>query len=177
MPAAKINPKQAWLEQGLKILEEKGPQALSIDNLAHGAGKTKGSFYHHFKNREKYVQALLAHYERKVFGGVADEVQKEAGKKARLKRLEDLAFSISSNLELAVRSWALYDPAVREFQDRIDRQRMDHLTLLYEKPGCDARAANARACRSYAIFIGLQQLRHHFSESEFKVLLRSMYSD
>ncbi|HVN70419.1 MAG TPA: TetR/AcrR family transcriptional regulator, partial [Desulfomonilia bacterium] len=47
--------KTVWLEQGLKILATKGPGALSIEGLTKVTGKTKGSFYHHFGSREKYI--------------------------------------------------------------------------------------------------------------------------
>ncbi len=172
----KKTPKNDWLNKGLEILENQGPTALSIDNLARATGKTKGSFYHHFQNRENYVEALLAHYEMKVVLEITHEVSGEVGQNAQLKRLEELAFQISSKLELAVRAWALYDPVVLNFQDRIDQKRLDHLVHIYLPASKDLGHAQTLACKNYSLFIGLQQLRHHFPDKEFKRVLRKIYS-
>ena len=47
------------LEQGLQQLVEEGVDALTVDSICSLLGVTKGSFYHHFKNRQIFLEALL----------------------------------------------------------------------------------------------------------------------
>lgn len=169
--------KKIWLDEGFKILETKGPAMLSIESLTLRTGKTKGSFYHHFGGREKYIRSLLEYYEEistleilKVVGGVSSP-------KESLKLLTKLTFKLSSGLELAIRAWALYDPAVKRFQDRMDRQRLDHLKGLHVASGLGEDAARVRSYRDYSLYIGLLQLRHHHTDAGFRRLLKMLYSD
>lgn len=168
-------PKDTWLDEGLKILEESGPGSLTIDNLVTRTGKTKGSFYHHFKNRNQYIEAILAHYEEKVTLEILHKVQKESGKIERLKKLTELVFQISSKLELAIRAWALYEPIAKEFQDRIDQKRLNHLKSIYLSSNVDESQAQTMALKNYSIYIGLQQLKHIYGTDNFKKLLKAIF--
>ena len=42
-----------------KLLENKGVRATTIDDIAKEAGITKGAVYHHFKNKESILEALV----------------------------------------------------------------------------------------------------------------------
>jgi AcrR family transcriptional regulator len=176
MPMQNIKkPKEIWLSKGLKILKEEGPNALSIDNLAVQTQKTKGSFYHHFKNRETYIEALLTYYEKKTTMEILHAVNEETEQAAQLKKLTALVFQISSRLELVVRAWALYEPVVKGFQDRIDQKRLAHLTQIYRSTLRDDSQAQALAFKNYSLYIGLQQLRHLHAENTFKKLLKTIF--
>lgn len=54
--------KQALLAEGLDILAVHGPNGLTIDALCTRLACTKGSFYHHFRNREQFVRDLLEYW-------------------------------------------------------------------------------------------------------------------
>jgi AcrR family transcriptional regulator len=168
-------PRETWLDEGLKVLEEEGPGSLSIDNLASRTGKTKGSFYHHFKSRETYIEALLEHYEMKATVEILHAVDEETEQTAQLKKLMELVFKISSKLELVVRAWALYEPVVKAFQDRIDQKRLDHLKQIYLPTSANAAQALSLAYKHYSIYIGIQQLRHLHDEKKLKRLLEDMF--
>ena len=160
MKNKKIHPREIWLNEGLKILEKRGPSGLTIDNLVLGTGKTKGSFYHHFKNRSNYIEALMSYYETKATVEILHAVEKESEQIARLKKLTELVFQISSELELVIRAWSLYEPVVKKFQERIDQKRLDHMVKIYHTPSVELTQAQIMALRNYAIYIGLQQLKH-----------------
>ena len=55
--------KEIWLEQGLLVLVESGIDAVTIDGMCRLFAVTKGSFYHQFKNREAYLEAMLQFWE------------------------------------------------------------------------------------------------------------------
>lgn len=169
--------KTVWLEEGLKILETKGPGMLSIESLTIRTGKTKGSFYHHFNSREKYIANLLEYYDKITIRDVIQIANLEQDPRASIKRLTKLAFQLSSDLELAIRAWALYDPMVKDFQDRLDRQRLKHLKKLYMASGMKADKARTQSYRNYSLFIGLQQLKQHHTKNEFRKLLKDIFTN
>jgi len=169
--------KTIWLEEGLKILATKGPGALSIERLTLAAGKTKGSFYHHFSGREQYIGALLEYHEKNSIDEIIEVTSEGADSRARLKKLTSLTFQLSGDLELAIRAWALYDPMVRTFQDRLDRRRLEYLKKLHLDSGMASEKAQTLSHRDYSLFIGLQQLRRHHNENEFRRILRKVFSD
>lgn len=174
--SSRKNVKNIWLEEGLSILERKGPGMLSIENLTSRTGKTKGSFYHHFSSREAYIRSLLDYYEKISTREVLRDTSAGADPGERLRMLTKLTFRLSSGLELAIRAWALYDPMVKRFQDRMDRRRLGYLQELHEASGMDAVTARTRSYRDYSLFIGLQQLRRHHTEAEFRSLLKDVFN-
>ncbi|MBN1496443.1 MAG: TetR family transcriptional regulator [Spirochaetes bacterium] len=175
--SSKKDAKTSWLEEGLKILETRGPSMLSIESLARRTGKTKGSFYHHFASREKYIRSLLDYYENISTRDVLQVTSGGSTPRERLRMLTDLTFNLSGGLELAIRAWALYDPIVKRFQDRMDRRRLEYIQELHMASGMGSDRARVRSYRDYSLFIGLKQLRHYHTEAEFRRLLKELYSD
>ena len=175
--SSKKDSKSVWLEEGSKVLATKGPGALSIDCLCLITGKTKGSFYHHFGNREQYVEALLNYHEKNTMDEIMAVTDKGADPAERLKKLTKLTFQISGDLELAIRAWSLYDPQAKAYQDRLDRRRLDYLKKLHAASGLSPEMAIMKAYRDYSLFIGLQQLRHHHKEIDFRRILKKVFSD
>ncbi|RKX29567.1 MAG: hypothetical protein DRP47_01410 [Candidatus Zixiibacteriota bacterium] len=46
------------LKAAHKLFDKKGYRATTLDEIAHGAGLTKGAVYHHFKNKEAILLEL-----------------------------------------------------------------------------------------------------------------------
>jgi len=174
--SSKKDAKTIWLDEGLKILETKGPAMLSIDGLALRTGKTKGAFYHHFNSHENYIKSLLAHYENISTLEIYRITSGGKSPHESLKLLTSLTFQLSGGLELAVRAWALYNPVVRRFQDRLDWMRIEYMKKLHMDSGMDEDAARTRSYRDYSLYIGLMQMRHHFKNDEFHTLLKNIFT-
>jgi AcrR family transcriptional regulator len=51
--------REVWIDLGYGIFAREGYQALKIERLAKKMGISKSSFYHHFADREIFIQALL----------------------------------------------------------------------------------------------------------------------
>jgi AcrR family transcriptional regulator len=176
--SSKTDAKTIWLEEGLKTLATKGPGALSIEKLARATGKTKGSFYHHFNSREQYIEALLKYHENNTMDRIIEITSKVADSHTRREKLLKVTFQeISGDLELAIRAWALYDPMVRTFQYNLDRRRLDHIKEMHLGSGMTPDKAQLQSHRDYSLFIGLQQLRHHHNENEFRRILKKLFFD
>jgi TetR/AcrR family transcriptional repressor of nem operon len=54
--------RQALIQAGLEILTERGYSAVGIDPILRSVNVPKGSFYHYFKSKEAFGQALIEAY-------------------------------------------------------------------------------------------------------------------
>jgi len=48
-----------WLEAGYAAFSLHGPNGIKVESLAKEIGKSKSSFYHHFADREIFIEELL----------------------------------------------------------------------------------------------------------------------
>lgn len=150
--------KRDWLTEALRILAEVGAQALTIDLLTERLGVTKGSFYHHFGSFGGFKEALLDFFEAEGTLQIIHLTEQEATPQEKLQRLLDITASFPTEVEVAVRAWALQDAMVRACQQRIDSRRMDYLRELFFDLTGDQTLAAQRAQLLYVIYIGSQQV-------------------
>lgn len=65
------------IEQAIILASEKGTSGVSIQNVANGAGITKGGVFHHFANKQILVEAMISeiisHLDRKVEALIAED--------------------------------------------------------------------------------------------------------
>ncbi|MEM7118773.1 MAG: TetR/AcrR family transcriptional regulator [Chloroflexota bacterium] len=150
--------KQDWLDEGLALLEEEGAGRLKIDVLKARLGVTKGSFYHHFKNFQDYKTNLLAYYEEARTLQVIALVEGEETAVQRLNRIFDVTAQASAKLEVALRAWSLQDDEVRQYQTRIDTQRLGYAKALFFEMTQDKQQAKLMSQILYTLYIGCSQL-------------------
>jgi TetR/AcrR family transcriptional repressor of nem operon len=62
--------KQHLLDTGLAMLLEHGYNDLGIQTLLAGTGTPKGSFYHHFRDKEDFALQVIDQYMRHVHAGL-----------------------------------------------------------------------------------------------------------
>jgi AcrR family transcriptional regulator len=148
------------LDAGLELLATEGAPALTIERLADEFGVTKGSYYHHFKSAGGFKTALLEYFEAQYTTRLIDVIESEnARPEAKLRHLLRLVLTDPDNaaLEIAVRAWALQDPAVRAAQQRVDETRTAYLKKLCR--GLDADVDPDRFAQLlYLILIGAEQV-------------------
>src|SRR5436309_7774734 len=53
-----------WIGAAMEAIVAGGASAVAIEPLAARLGATKGSFYHHFENRDALIAAALEEWER-----------------------------------------------------------------------------------------------------------------
>lgn len=51
-----------FIDVGLQLMQEKGYEATGLQEILAGAGMPKGSFYHHFGNKEEFGREVIARY-------------------------------------------------------------------------------------------------------------------
>lgn len=129
--------REAWLAAALDVLAEQGQAKLRIDKLAADLGVTKGSFYHHFKSRDDFVEKLLDYWARRYTDRVIDEIG-ALQMPARERLLEMMRLIVRERLDrydIAFRSWAAQEPSVAEMVREVDIKRHHYCRSLFAEMG------------------------------------------
>jgi len=149
--------KTNWLETGLHLLSKSGPEAIRIELLCKEAKLTRGSFYHHFSNRQAFVSALIAHWQDTRTKDIISKTN--AGAKSPRQRLADLGVNVlqaDGELENAIRRWSAVDQNVAEVVSHVDAKRVNYIAgLLAELYQIDAETAHDLALVQYTVFVGM----------------------
>lgn len=148
--------RQAWLEAGWAALEDAGPSGVRIEAIARELGLTKGSFYHHFKNKNALLDALLEGWRAHATEAVVERVLQAGGPYQQLRVLVHEAFAPIpfERLEGVVRVWAASDPRARAVVDAVDARRLSFVQELFEACGLPETRARVRTHAFYRMIIG-----------------------
>lgn len=171
----KTTGKQAWLDQGFRILKTKGAAGLTIDNLTRAMNRTKGAFYHHFKTSNDYAARLLELWEERQ----ANEIIRISKQKKTFSDINQTLVDLSEKamdpgIEVAIRAWALRDPLAREFQERIDRRRVAFLREMFALMTDTPDTADLFAVIRYCFYIGSHQMIPAMDEKAYKKRLADL---
>jgi AcrR family transcriptional regulator len=145
-----------WLKLGEQRLSIEGQGALSLERLTEAAGRTKGSFYHHFQSRDDFLAALVEHWRQTVVEAAARPYRDDRSAWPAL--LHDAPFQLNQPFERALRRLAADEPIVRAGVERVDRERIDSLTFLVSQLRGDLADPRAFATLMYAVIVGAQWL-------------------
>lgn len=151
--------REDWLETGLHLLGDEGEKALTIERLCQTANRTKGSFYHHFKNRDEFIIALLDFWQSAYTNHIISTIDQLDDLHERRRKLDHLAASLDSRVERAIRNWSGNDERVQQALQHVDERRIRYLAQLIGELGqSDEEVAFELAIVEYAAFVGLQHL-------------------
>ena len=162
--------KSDWHVEGLRVLEKEGFQKITIDHLCALLKKTKGAFYHHFKNIDGYIEALMKYWTEKSTMNFIDETERITGANDKFIKLNHLASSASHRSEQAIRAWSFSNGLVRKYLQQVDSIRMEYLIKLNIERGSSEEEAGKLAIIEYVTLIGIQQLQPDISEEKFRDL-------
>lgn len=163
--------REDWLEHGLMALAAHGVDALTIDGLCKQLQVTKGSFYHHFKNRKVYLTNILEYWEAKYTSDFITASQAEGTVREQLLRLNDLVLASFGTYEVHIRAWAQADPLARAFQERVDQRRIAYLQQLYQVWLDDAAQAQAMAHLIYTVLVGSTAVMPPLKQQEYENMM------
>ena len=145
-----------WCDAGLALLRDDGMAALTVDRMCTALERTKGSFYHHFRDLDAFLTQLLVRWEETLteapiaYAGAADALDQRGA------RLDDAVERLDHRVDLAVRAWALRDARARAAVARVDARRMAYLTELHA--AVSAKGARESAQLEYLAFVGAQHV-------------------
>lgn len=150
-----------------------GAQELTIEALCGEMKLTKGSFYHHFRGIDEFIDRFLLYFEQEGTLQIIDVVNREPDPPARLRRLVELSTAHPPQLEVAMRAWAQQDDLVEAAFERVDQQRIAYLTELWRPLVNDHETGVATAQTMYAILIGGQQLLPPLSQEAHRTVFEA----
>lgn len=152
--------RDAWLSLGQQRLKEEGPQALGLDALCAAAGRTKGSFYHHFPTTEAFVEALVARWRQQTTDGIGEVALAARNAETASKTLLKLVAEIDPRLDLAIRGLGATRPEVAAAVAAMDDRREAIVTeLLMRIYGLDEARARAGSRLFHSVYLAAQVRR------------------
>jgi AcrR family transcriptional regulator len=114
-----------WLELGARLLATEGPAALTIERLTAAARRTRGSFYHHFADRDAFVRALMERWRKEIVEDAGKRFEDNPSPEAWRRLMREIPFQIDFRFEREIRRLAASEPIVREILDEVDRARIE----------------------------------------------------
>jgi TetR/AcrR family transcriptional regulator, transcriptional repressor for nem operon len=148
MTAVKPNAKAKLLDAALTVIRTKGYGAATVDEICRAAGVSKGSFFHHFADKEALAIAAAEHFSlgaAALFGSASYRAEPDA--RERVLRYVDLRAALLRGdfadftclLGTMVQETYATHPAIREACDRHIRSHADDVAVDIEA----AKRANA----------------------------------
>lgn len=162
-----------WVDEGLAVLVEGGPDAVRVEVLAKRIGVTKGGFYGYFADRQALLDAMLDRWRTSSVDDVLQTVEQSGGAPtAQAVLAGQLTFGENIlPVDMAVREWARRDSAVAERLREVDNQRMDLLRRAFADRCADEDELEARCLIAFSVAIGSRLLHaDHVGRSREQVL-------
>jgi AcrR family transcriptional regulator len=173
--------REDWLETARKVLIESGVDRVKIEPLARLLRVTTGSFYHHFKNRQELLDALLHHWEthnsKPLFNAVEAAGSDPGDQIDALFETWVAEDAYDPAYDSAVRAWAHTSKDAESVVRLVDERRIRLIQQIFEGFGYDQDRAFIRARITYFHQVGYQateivepyeqrqQLRHLYREA------------
>ena len=125
------------MEAALELLHSDGISAVTVDALASRLSITRGSFYHHFKDKKDLSNEMLEYWKQKwtvELRSVVTAIGLDG-----LQSLNALGNLIkhrkAAGYDVAVRAWAVHDDHAKVVVHEADKIRLDFIRSLFEKIG------------------------------------------
>ncbi|MEL6424399.1 MAG: TetR/AcrR family transcriptional regulator [Pseudomonadota bacterium] len=147
--------REDWLALGLKRLVADGAGGLTVEALCAAAGKTRGSFYHHFDGHTAFVEAMLEFWRERDTEGPKTKSNLGQSPAERYRLLEEAAIALDHREELAIRQFSQVHPSAARAVAEVDRDRVSFMAGIWAERGAPPDQAKTIAELEYAAFIGL----------------------
>jgi len=164
-------PKEKWIEEGLRILGESSYVDIKIDHLCRQLNRSKGSFYHHFKDIKDYYSHLFDSLGKCQTKDLDKTIEVSPTPKEKLKLVNEFIIKNVCKEMTSLRAWATHNYQAREFIDKADITKLEYLTKLYSDVGFDPKRAKSRAKLNLALLVGIYQLYNDSTDSELNELI------
>lgn len=153
--------KEKWLNTGLGMLAQHGPNALKAEPLSRALQTTKGSFYWHFKDVPAFQQAILDLWSARAVENFVQHLATENTAPLQLRQLGQHPKinepSDPHGVEAAIRAWGTANHTVANAVAEVDAQRTRHLAELLKQLGVTDESF---AVVLYGAWVGLHIQKH-----------------
>lgn len=150
--------KADWIALGVDLLRREGPAGLSIERLTAAAGKTRGSFYHHFADRDRFLAEFMTSWRSDVLENRAAKLAASGDRATLLAALRDEPFALDHPLERQLRHLAAIEPIVQRAVAEVDQARISGLAMLIRTLRPEVTDPEGTAFLQYAVLVGSQWL-------------------
>lgn len=126
--------REDWIRAALRALHDEGHIAATPNRLAIKLGLTRGSFYHHFRGLDDFIDALMECFESEGIISGFEQAEREGNDPwQQLQGMLSFAETRSFHLELALRAWGLNHARVAHHLERIDAEREHRLAPVFAR--------------------------------------------
>ncbi len=149
--------KNEWLKQSLNLLSIHGIDILKIDSLCKKINLTKGSFYHHFKNYEIFINALLDYWYETYTVEILNEIEKyEDNVIQQIEVINEMMYSKDLNIEVQLRVLGFQNKVVQNYIEKTDLHRLEAMKAIQKKlsPTSTQKDIDLMVSCIYSQFIG-----------------------
>lgn len=153
--------KDQWLQRSMKLLERRGPAAMTLDSLTRHLGVTTGSFYWHFKSHGRFLDELTDMYIRDYTYVIADHLATLdlPPREFLIEAMRHIVGVGLGGMDIHFRSLAIYYPRIRRKIRTMDEYRTGVISGLYEGMGYTGDELRMRVHN----FIVLNSMEHFVS--------------
>lgn len=145
-----------WINAAMDAILEGGVAAVAVEPLAARLGATKGSFYHHFQNRDALIVAALEDWERQQTEAVIAGMALIPNPAERLRAIMAAALADRAG---AIRDAALIasanHPLVKPVVERVTKRRLEYMTQVCTEMGLPPDQSRRRVLLLYSSYLGL----------------------
>ncbi len=156
--------REDWIQTAQQLLSKSGVDAVRVDTLAKAMSITRGSFYHHFSNRDELLQGILSNWRARATEDVILHLRNaQTSAEQQLIRLLELPYhghaaQEAAAVELGIRAWARADRQARQAIDEVDKHRLSYIEGLLMQMQMGETEARDRAFLIYSYQLGLSLL-------------------
>jgi AcrR family transcriptional regulator len=176
MPKKTRLSREDWLQETLKILQQRGVESVKIVVIAERMGVTSGSFYWHFKNLRDLLDCLLEFWERELTDAVMETAKAFSGSPED--RILNLMLQVieedAAVYDHAISVWARNDPAAHEVYHRTLHKRFDFAAWMFKQCGFSDRQAAIRGRLMVAYLMG-ESATDLKSDPRWKAAIKEKY--
>lgn len=139
--------REAWLEAGQALLRDEGLRALRLRPLADALSISTGSFYHHFRDFDAFLEQLADYFGgEQVTTNLAAIRERAASPADRIRIAAEVAHVQElPRLAAAMRAWARSDARAQRAVETVDQTLLAFFSESLEAMGHTPRDALIRA--------------------------------
>ena len=156
MPNIKVS-SEDWIKNGIGLFSQGGIDALNVEKMAKALNCTKGSFYHHFKSREDYVNQIVEYYYK-----TRQNMLQSMGSlyNSPIERLSRILIGIFRNprgldFEFQLRKLAETNEKAKTSLNNLERERLTYVSVLLSE--CGTNNPEIHAEMVYYYYLGWYQ--------------------
>ncbi len=150
--------REIWITTAKDALTTGGIEAVKVERLAKTLNAERGSFYHHFKNRDELLDELLQHWASSNTHAYEEAIENnEHNGVAELDFINTMWLeekTFDAKYDLAIRDWARTSDKVAKVVRRSDKKRIQVLETIFLNLGYEGENALVRAQVAYFHQIG-----------------------